>query len=294
MYDRAKYKADSVKNWSDIKDPVGTIKYDGANYFVRVEGDGSLRYFSRRPSVKGGFPERTEALPHLTSKKLPEFAGQVFNVELIHTGHSPSAKESHPVVSGILNSLPPRAIATQRELGPVRAILHNVIEPSLPTYREKLLHMKKFQDAFGNPDVMRVADPHLGPEAIAKLIDKTQKEGREGVVIASLSEPEATNHRVKIKHQEYLNLQVVGFEEEIDKLGKPKGSMGSLILADKSGRVVANCGTGFTPAMRKEIWENRPEWLGRLVQVKTMGLARQRLRMPVYNGEADGELDSVI
>lgn len=295
MYNRAKYKDDSKRSWADVKDPVGLNKFDGANYFVRIESDGGMRFFSRRPSVKGGFPERTESLPHITSKKLPQFAGQVFNAELIHTGHNPYGKESHPAVSGILNSLSPKSIATQKELGPVRVILHNVIEPYMPTYKDKLLHMKSVQDAFGNPELLRVAEPHLGPEAIRKLIDKTKKEGREGVVITSLTEPEASNTRIKIKHQDYFNLRVVGFEEEIDKNGKPKGSLGSLVLADSSGRIVANCGTGFTPALRKEIWENRPSWENQLVQVKTMGLARQRLRMPVWNGLSDSpEVDTVL
>lgn len=294
MYERARYKDDGKKSWTEIKDPAGFYKYDGANYFARVEGDGSLRFFSRRPSVKGGYPERTEALPHLTSVKLPQFAGNVYNVELIHTGKTKSSAESHPTVSGILNSLPPRAITTQAELGPVRAVLHNVVTPSFSTYKEKLLHMKEVQDSYGKPDLLWVNEPHIGIPAIRKLIDKTQEQGREGVVVASLTIPEHLNVRAKIKHQEYFNLRVVGFVEEVDKNGSLKGSMGSLELADSSGRIVANCGSGFTPALRKEIWNNKGAWLNQLVQVKTMGLARQRLRMPIYNGLADGGIDSVI
>lgn len=294
MYDRAKYKDVASAPLAKVENPVGTLKHDGASYFTRVEPDGSLRFFSRRPSVKGGFPERTESLPHLTAKKFPEFAGTVFNVELMHTGHDPYGRESHPVTSGILNSLSKKSVETQKEVGPIRAVLHNVIEPYIPTYREKLLYMKSMQDAFGDPKVMRVVEPHIGLPAIAKLIAKTKAEGREGVVVTSLTTPEASNIRIRIKHQDYFNLRVVGFEEELDKYGKPKGSLGSLICADKSGQIVANVGTGFSAALRKEIWEHKPEWLNKLVQVKTMGLARQRLRMPVYNGEADGEIDAVL
>lgn len=105
--------------------------------------------------------------------------------------------------------------------------------------------------------------------------------------MTSLTEPEATNVRIKVKHQAYFNLRVVGFEEELDKTGKPKGSLGSLVVADCSRAIVANVGTGFPAALRKEIWENRAQWLHEIVQVKTMGLARNRLRSPVYNGLAD-------
>lgn len=287
MYDRAKYKDLVDKPWISLVDPVGTMKWDGASYFMRVESDGGLRFFSRRPSVKGGFPERTESLPHLTSVKLPQYSGNVYNIELVHTGHNPEHKESHPMLSGILNSLSPKSIASQAEHGPVRAVMHNVVTPELPTYKEKLLHMKEVQDAFGSPGLLRVVHPHIGPAAITKLIDKTKAEGREGVIVTSLTAPESSNVRIKIKHQEYYNLRIVGFVEELDKNGKPKGSMGSIIVADKSGTPVANVGTGFSAALRKEIWDNRPAWDNQIVQVKTMGLARQKLRSPVYNGLAD-------
>ena len=295
MYERAKYYDTSKKTWRQLpdKDTVGTLKYDGASYFMRVENDGSLRFFSRRPSVKGGFPERTSSLPHLTEKKLPEYAGHVYNVELIHTGHDPATVESHPRVSGILNSLPEKSVATQQELGPVRAVLHNVIYPELPTYRDKLLQMKKVQDSFGNPDVLKVVEPHLGHKAIDKLIDKTQRRGQEGVIITSLNTPEEGNVRYKHKHMEYHNLKISGFKEAVDKSGKPKGEMGAVTAVDRNGKEVAEVGTGWSSEQRKDIWRNPTKYIGELIQVKSMGLAKNKLRSPVYNGTADGEWDVV-
>lgn len=293
MFDRAKYRSHSEIDWRTLKDPVATVKYDGANYFLPVEADGSLRFFSRRESVKGGFPERTQQLPHLTNKKLPGFAGQVFNVELIHSGFSPYGKESHREVSGILNSLKDRSIQTQSERGPVRAVLHNVITPELATYKGKLVHMKALQDAFGDPKLLRVAEPSLGHVDIHKLIEETKLRGHEGVIITSLTTPEDKNTRVKIKHIQTFNLLVVDILQEVDKDGKLKDSAGALVVADRSGRIVANVGTGFSKEQRYEIWHNKPAWIHRLIQVKTMGLSASRLRMPVYNGDADGELDLV-
>jgi hypothetical protein len=202
----------------------------------------------------------------------------------MHTGHAPYGKESHPTASGILNSLSPKSIASQAELGPIRAVLHNVVEPALSTYKDKLLHMKQVQDAFKNPEILRVVEPHVGIPAITKLIESTRREGREGVVVTSLTEPEHANIRIKIKHQLYYNLRVVGFEEEIDKYGKPKGTLGAFICADRSGAIVANVGTGLSDALRKEVWINKGKYLNSIIQVKTMGLARQKLRMPVFNG----------
>jgi hypothetical protein len=262
---------------------------------MEVQHDGSLKFYSRRPSVKGGFPERSDKLPHLTVKKFPELAGHVYTVELIHTGHNKNNKESHPKVSGLLNSLPPKSIAEQKESGPIRAVLLDVVNPPLPTYRDKLLHMKEFEKKFGNPEVMFAPTPEITREGIVKLINQTKREGHEGVIITSLDTPEHMNPRIKMKHQETYNLRVSEIIQEYDIHGKPKPSMGALALVDRSGREVAKVGTGFSPALRKEIWENKADWIDRLIQIKTMGLAKEggRFRMPVFNGDADGQLDLV-
>ena len=294
MFERPKYKEPGKGGWEELENPAGTYKYDGASYFLVVQEDGSLKYISRRPSVRGGFPDRTESLPQLTAKKLPELSGRVYNVELIHTGHDPYAKESHPAVSGILNSLPEKARQTQELAGPVRAIVHNVVSPKLKTYQDKIEEMRHLEQMYGNSDVLRSVEPYIGHERIQELVKSTKSGGREGVIVTSLSRPEETNPRIKVKHQDYYNLEVVGFQEEKDIHGNPKNSLGSLLVADLSGNIVANVGTGLTRALREEIWENQKSWLGKLIQVKTMGLAQRRLRAPVYNGEADGELDQVL
>jgi hypothetical protein len=293
MYSRAKYKDIDYNEWLHLKDPVGTLKYDGASFFIPVSSDGSLSFLSRRPSVKGGFPDRTESLPHLTAKKLPEYAGNVYNVELIHTGKSKDAVESHRVVSGILNSLPARAINTQLQIGPVRAVLHNVINPEFSTYKEKLLHMKQLEKDFGNPEILFVATPHITRKDIHKLIERTKSSNQEGVVVTSLTTPEYENIRYKIKHKITHNLRVIDIVQEIDKDGNPKQSMGALICADSKGNPVAKVGTGFTRNQRIDAWTNPTNWLGKGIQVESMGFSVNALRSPVYNGDADGDIDTL-
>lgn len=294
MFQRSKYKDLPPGQLPNDPDLVGTEKFDGASFFVPVASDGSLRFFSRRPSVKGGFPDRTESLPHLTAKKLPQYAGNVYNVELIHTGHHKDAPESHRMVSGILNSLSPRAVVTQAATGPIRAVLHNVINPELPTFGDKLKHMKEVEEAFGNPDVFFVVKHVEGPKAIQQLAAQTKAAGREGVIVTSSTESENTNVRWKIKHKIQHNLRVVRVLQEFDKDGKPKPSMGSLVCEDANGKEVAQVGSGFSKAQRADAWENPKDWIGKPIQVESMGLAVGKLRMPIYNGDADGELDAVL
>jgi hypothetical protein len=293
MFTRAKYKDSRKLDINSIEDPVGMIKYDGGNYFAEVQQDGSLKFHSRRESVAGGFPERSDKLPHFADVRIPEFAGHVFNVELIHTGHDKENVESHPEVSGILNSLPERAAQTQKETGPVRAAMFDVIHPHIDTYGEKLQHLAKIEKAINKPNLIFVPKVKIGLSNISSLIDETEKIGREGVIVTSLTAPEKKNTRLKIKHLNTYNLRVIGIIQERDILGNLKNSAGALELADASGRVVGKVGTGFSKKLREEIHKDPKSWMNRIIQVKAFPSVGTKLRMPVYNGDADGELDLI-
>lgn len=291
MYERAKYhdKMDKILN---AEERVSSIKYDGANFFLRYEADGSPRFISRRPSVTGAQIERTEKVPHLATK-LPSQAGKVYNVELIHTGHDHNAVESHPKVSGLLNSLPPKAIADQEREGPIRAVVFDMVEPKVPTYREKIEHMKSLVSDFGNSTLLFTPHFEYGEDGMERLIQHTKKTGREGIITLDPTKDESKNPRIKLKHVNHYNLRVKAILQEKDKHGNPKPSAGALVLEDATGREVGNVGTGFDHATRKHIHENPNEWLNKLIQVKAMKPTAHKLRQPVYNGEADGEPDKV-
>jgi hypothetical protein len=292
MYLRPKYTEEN-KDWETIPDPVGSIKHDGANFFLVVGKDGGLRFFSRRQSVKGDFPERTSQLPHLTEKKLPDYAGNVYNVELVHTGHSSLGKEDHPALSGMLNSLPEKSIQTQKDQGPIRVILLNVIHPKINTYGEKLQHLKEVSKNYDNPTILRPVSIKIGKDNIQDLINETKRMGQEGVIITSSTIPEDSNTRIKVKHTNTWNLKVSKINQEYDISGNPKNSAGALTVVDASGREVANVGTGFSKELRQQIWNNQEKWLGKEIQVKARTPSRRRLLAPVYNGDSDGSMDKV-
>jgi hypothetical protein len=292
MFSRSKY-IDDTEDWEKLPDPVASVKHDGSNFFMTVGPLGELRYFSRRRGVKGDFPERTNQLPQLTEKKLPQYAGNVYNVELVHTGHSSQGKEDHPGLSGILNSLPERSIKTQQEEGPVRAILLNVIRPKLNTYSEKLEHLKEVVNTYDKPTILKSISVKIGVDNIKDLIDSTRKMGQEGVIITSLTKPEDQNVRIKVKHINTWNLKVSKINQEYDISGNPKKSAGSLTVVDSTGREVADVGTGFSRELRQHIWNNPDSWINKEIQVKARTPSRRKLLAPVYNGEADGTMDKV-
>lgn len=283
------------KDWTKLEHPVASKKWDGAHFVADIMPDGKIRFFSRRPSVKGGYPERTAQLPHITDTLIPEYAGNRFAVELVHTGKEKTEKESHPTVSGILNSKTERSIATQEEKGPVRAVLIDVKKPELPTYKDKIEYLQGFEKDFGNSNVLFA--PHLehGVENINKYLDKIKSLGGEGLIVADYESPENESVRYKVKNFNTYNLKVVGFQQEIDIHGNPKDSMGALLLEDATGRMVGKVGTGFDRATRIDAWKNPEKWKNRLIQIRAYppSVPGGQVRFPIYNGYADGEIDTV-
>lgn len=292
MFSRAKYHDDMSRIY-DSEERVTSLKYDGANFFLAYDSKGVPTFTSRRISVKGEPIEKADRVPHL-AKVLPSQAGKVYNVELIHTGHDPHTPESHSRVSGLLNSLPERSIREQTEDGPIRAVAFDLVSPKVSSYKEKIEHLKGLQSDFGNRYLMFHPTFEYGEDGMERLIAQSKKEGREGVITVDLSKDESSNPRIKLVHKKYYNLKVRGIVQERDIRGNLKPSAGALELEDASGNSVGKVGTGFDRATRIDIHENPNAWLNKIIQVKAMKpTASKKLRQPVYNGDADGDLDTV-
>ena len=110
---------------------------------------------------------------------------------------------------------------------------------------------------------------------------------------------------VKLKFFENGEFEVIGFEERIhntneattNELGYterssckenliPMNTLGSLVL--KYGDTEYRCGTGFSDAQRKEIWENKESYLGKLASIRYMSVGQAILpRIPSFQGFRD-------
>ena len=112
---------------------------------------------------------------------------------------------------------------------------------------------------------------------------------------------------IKFKFFESEEFEVVGFNERMhntneqkrDELGYaerssskegmiPMNTLGSLVL--KYGDDTFNCGTGFSDALRDEIWSNQDKYLGKLASVRYMSVGMDKLpRCPSWLGWRDLE-----
>lgn len=110
---------------------------------------------------------------------------------------------------------------------------------------------------------------------------------------------------IKFKFFEQCEFEVVGFNERMhntneqkrDELGYaerssskegmiPMNTLGSLVL--KYGDDTFNCGTGFSDALRDEIWSNQDKYLGKLASIRYMSVGMDKLpRVPSFQGFRD-------
>ena len=110
---------------------------------------------------------------------------------------------------------------------------------------------------------------------------------------------------IKFKFFEAEEFEVVGFTERMhntneqkrDELGYaerssakeglvPTNTLGSLVL--KYGDDTFSCGTGFDDKLRKEIWDNKEAYLGKLASIRYMSVGMDKLpRCPSWLGWRD-------
>lgn len=81
------------------------------------------------------------------------------------------------------------------------------------------------------------------------------EDGKEGAVIKTcdfLWKDGTSKDCIKLKIEFECDLKVIGMTEGT---GKAKGMMGSLTLSSSDGKIVTDCGTGFSDDLRKDWWE---------------------------------------
>lgn len=96
--------------------------------------------------------------------------------------------------------------------------------------------------------------------------------GLEGSIIKTLSHKwknGTSKECLKLKIEAEIDLV---WYDSTEGLGKAAEMLGAMRLRSSCGNVVVDCGTGFTDAQRKELWEQRHTLHGKIVTVKANDL----------------------
>lgn len=149
-------------------------------------------------------------------------------------------------------------------------------------------------------------------DALLTLETKALDLGYEGVMVRSMSgkykqgrSTEKEGYIGKLKRFCDAEAVVIGFEEKlintneakINELGyqERSSSKAGMVGAGTLGALVCECngirftmGSGFDDAGRKEVWDNREEYIGKLVSFKYFAIGmKNSFRFPIFKGFRD-------
>lgn len=121
-------------------------------------------------------------------------------------------------------------------------------------------------------------------DEVLKVLDECRGNGAEGCMINTDKPYEFKRSKVlqKLKVMSTCDLRVIGFEEGDGKL---KGTLGKIICNYKGFDL--GVGSGFSEAMRDEVWNNQDKYLGKICEIQYFEQTNNdegglSLRFPVF------------
>lgn len=179
------------------------------------------------------------------------------------------------------------------------------------TYEERMKNLKALE--ITDSRFVKVLPVIINNETeLDEFEEKCLAEGYEGVMIRSLSSPykcgrstAREGYLLKIKRFSDSEAEIIGFEElkhntnvaVKNKVGRserstskknmvPGNTLGKILVRDLKSKVEFGIGSGFDDTMRRLIWDNRSEWMGKIVKYKYFSVGvKDAPRFPVFLGE---------
>lgn len=280
--------------------------WDNPSYIAEEKLDGSRylaiggRFFSRRTSVKDGFPvEKTENIPHLHTI-LKHFPKAIVDGEVFIPG-----QKSNNVVS-IMGSKPERAVELQNERGLLQYRIFDILRAPDGSWlldkpwseRRKLLEifhmMVDRHSAMNLEGVLTITDAVY--ENKRRYCQEILANGGEGVILKNVDKPYKPDkrpawHWVKVKTEltddvvimDYLPPERVYTGKDEDtwqywEYNTPvtkyhaMGWIGSVVFGKyKDGKLVELGSTsGMTEEIREELSHNKDKYIGETIEIRAM------------------------
>ena len=186
----------------------------------------------------------------------------------------------------------------------------DILTNNTETYKERLYTLNDKLVLVQFPNVVATQQWYIETEEeLTKLLSKEKVKGGEGLIGRNpdgvykygRSTPKE-QLSIKFKFFQQEDFEVVGFNERMhntneqkrDELGYaerssakdglvPTDTLGSLVL--KYNDTTFSCGTGFDDKLRKEIWDNKELYLGKLASIRYMSVGSKDLpRIPSFIG----------
>jgi len=122
-------------------------------------------------------------------------------------------------------------------------------------------------------------------DEVLKWVESFTDHGYEGIILRELSGTYIRRRSplmMKYKPHQSDYYTIIGAQQEVDKFGHLKPSLGALICTSDEGTVF-NVGSGFTAEQRRDYWLNQAELIGKLAHIKYQNITPNKVpRFPVF------------
>ena len=251
-----------------------TEKYDGVRCFTQIR-DGKIIMKSRQNKVFEGLVEIVSAIADLGLDNVC-LDGELLAID---SPYETVYKDTMKIVS-----------TKDEEKHGVKYMLFDIIPLSEFDNKEgkmKYSDRRAWLDTIKENEFINVA-PILYKgtdiDEVLKVLDECRGNGAEGCMINTDKPYEFKRSKVlqKLKVMSTCDLRVIGFEEGDGKL---KGTLGKIICNYKGFDL--GVGSGFSEAMRDEIWNNQDKYLGKISEIQYFEQTNNdegglSLRFPVF------------
>ncbi len=264
----------------DSDEIAAQMKLDGYRCLIHVTPD-EVRAFSRRRN------EITESLPELQEINWADGEFIIDAEVLAGTGSYSDTSER------IGRSAENVERDVEMHFGAFDLLTYNGRRTFAKPYKErygKLLYLEQMT----SDERFKV----LGLERdVERAKDLAAENGEEGIIVKDLTAPytfgkrDSSWQKVKLD-DETVDVRITGFEEGEGRLD---GTLGKVSIESEDGVDLGYSGSGFTDEQRDEIWSNKDEWRGAIIEVEARGLGtNNNLRMPIFirDRRDDGKPDS--
>ena len=162
---------------------------------------------------------------------------------------------------------------------------NKISKDTYKTRKQRLLDLKQYETE--NIEIVQIFYEGTDQSEIWKWLDYCEQHDMEGCML-NLDTPyecKRTKNLMKVKMFYDLDLQIVGYEEGT---GRNKGKLGAFVVDYKGNQV--KVGSGYSDGERKNFWNNRDKYAGRVITVKYKEISTDKktglesLQFPVYCG----------
>lgn len=269
---KPKYK-EVLPDEIDLEDENTVLepKIDGAHNIFELHSDNINRIYSYKDKKGDDIAiDHTHQVPILRDAVVPkELDGTLLRGEIFAKDLEGNILPSTSI-AGLLNANPIKSRLKQKEIGFLEPRIFDIVSYKGDNveddgYRDKLKMLKNIEKIV--PE-MKMSEVAYSPGEKKKMFDKIKNDQhpdtREGIILWDLNKSKPIRAKFKDNYEVYIRKI---FKAE-SKSGKDFAG-GFEFSWTPRGKVVGRIGTGFTAALRKDMWENPNEYVGRIARVKS-------------------------